>query len=105
MYGAVTIGLTVASAVEIDERVHHKECMIVGTTKFWLGTWSIFFIMDLEVILASISLCVFFCFVHRKIHNRQIAVLLQNSVIHVTVNACIMGLDSLRMGYHIYMVF
>ena len=58
--------------------------------------------MDLEVILASTSLCVVFCFVHRKIHNRQIAVLLRISVIHVIVNACIMGLDSLRMGYHIY---
>ena len=59
--------------------------------------------MDLEVILVSISLCVVFCFIRRRIRNRQTAVLLRNSVIHVTVNACIMGLDSFRTVYNIYL--
>ena len=104
---AVTIGLMVASVIEIYNRAHDMECMIVNAslflTKFWVLSLSIFFGLDLEVILASVSLCVIFCFIHRRIRNRQTAVLLQNSVIHVAINASVMGLDSSRVGYDIYL--
>ena len=105
---AVVIGLTVASIIEIyTEYAPDVECEMLGLNLFvekQLGvSFSIFFVMDLEVVLVSISLCVVFCFIRRRIHNRQTAVLLRNSVIHATVNTCIMGLDSFRMGYNIYL--
>ena len=92
---AVTTGLTVAIVIETDERAHDMKCVIVDASlkTFWMVSLSAFFGMDLEVILVSISLCVVFCFVRRSIRNRQTAALLQNSVIHVTVYASIMGLD------------
>ena len=101
---AVTTGLTVASVIEIDNRAHDMKCVIVDANlkTFWMVSLSAFFGMDLEVISVSISLCVVFCFVRRRIRNRQTAALLQNSVIHVAVYASIMGLDFFRMGYHIY---
>ena len=58
--------------------------------------------MDLEVILVSISLCVFSCFIRRRIRNRQTAVMLRNSVIHVAINAVIIGIDSFRVAYNVY---
>ena len=106
---AVVIGLTVASIIEMYNDLYalDVECAILGLstfgTKLWGISYTIFFVMDLEVILVSISLCVVFCFICRRIHNRQTAVLLRNSVLHVTVNACIIGMDSFRMGYNIYL--
>ena len=104
---AVTIGLMVASVIEIYNRAHDMECIIINAspflTKFWVFSMSIYFGMDLEVILVSLSLCVVFCFIRRRIRNRQTAVLLRNSIIHVAINASIMGLDSSRAGYNIYL--
>ena len=40
----------------------------------------------------------------QRIHNRQTTVLLRNSVIHIAINASIMGLDSFCMGYNIYVL-
>ena len=103
---AVAIGLMVANVVEIYNHALDLECAIMTPnlflTKFWAISLSIFFGMDLEIILISISLCVIFCFIHQRISNRQTAVLLRNSVILVAVNASIMGLDSFRVGYKIY---
>ena len=103
---AVTIGLMVASIIEIYNYALDIECAVLGThpfvTKLWSISLSIFFGMDLEVILVSISSCVVFCFVRQRIRNRQTAALLRNSVIHVAVNASIMGLDFFRMGSNVY---
>ena len=66
-------------------------------------TVSIFLGMDLEVVLVGLSLCFAFCFIRRRIHMKQTAVLLRNSVCHVAINAIVMGVDSLGTGYDIYM--
>ena len=105
---AVVTGLTVAGVIEIYSSALDMECMITGAslfyTKLWIFSQPVFFGMDLEVILVSlISLCVSFYFIRRRIHNRQIAILLRNSVIQVAINASIMGLDSFRVGYYIIM--
>lgn len=63
---------------------------------------SIYIGVDLEVILVSLSLCVAFCLIRRRVRIKQTAVLLRNSVCHVAINASIMGLDSVRVGYSIY---
>ena len=60
--------------------------------------------MDLEVVLVSLCLCVISCFIRQRIHSRQTTVLLRNSVIHIAINASIMGLDSFRMGYNVYVL-
>ena len=104
---AVVVGLTIASVVEIYNYALDIECAaVLGTspfvTKLWGISLSIFFGMDLEVILASLSLCMIFWFIRQRIRNRQTAVLLRNSVIHVTVNASIMGLDIFRLGFNVY---
>lgn len=105
---AVTIGLTVASV----EQVYNRAYGIVGcaaklsnryyVVKRGMVFLSIYFGLDLEVILVSLSLCVAFCFIRQSVRIRQTAVLLRNSICHVAINASIMGLDSLRAGYSIY---
>ena len=104
---AVVIGLTVASVVEICNHSLNLECVVVSSSanrsshsKFWIVYSSIYLGMDLEVILVSFCLFVFFCFICQRIRNRKTAILLRNSVINVAANASIMGLDSVRVGYN-----
>ena len=104
---AVTTGLTMASLEQIYSHIHGIKCTVMNTNslflaRFWGTSLSIFFAMDLEVILASISLCIISCVIRQRIRNRQTAVLLRNSVIHIAINATIMGLDCFRMGYNVY---
>ena len=103
---AVTIGLTVASIEQIYNHVRGTECTVMGRnlflTRFWGTSLSIIFGMDLEVILVSSSLCIISYFIRQKIRNRQTAVLLRNSVIHIVIYATIMGLDSFRTVYNVY---
>ena len=103
---AVVTGLTMASVVEIYNHTLNLECSLVSAnrfpSKFWIIYSSLYLGMDLEVILVSFSSCILFCFICQRIHNRRTAVLLRNSVINVAVNASVMGLDSVRMGYYIY---
>ena len=49
-------------------------------------------VLDLELVIVSLSLCVYFCCIHQRIHNRRTVILLQNSVCVVGINASIMGL-------------
>ena len=63
---------------------------------------SVYFVVDLEVVLVSLSLCFAFCFIRQRIRIRQIAVLLRNSVCHVAINAIVMGVDAVGTGYVIY---
>ena len=103
---AVTTGLTVASIEQIYNHVCGIRCTVVGRnqflTRFWGTSLSIFFGIDLEVMLVSISLCIISCFIRQKVRNRQTAVLLRNSVIHIAIYAAIMGLDSFRTVYNVY---
>ena len=103
---AVAIGLTVASTKQIYYHVHGIECTL-SSSSLDLAKAGVIFLspylgMDLEVIVVSISLCIVFCFICQRIRNRQTAILLRNSVIHVAINASIMGLDSFRVGYDIH---
>ena len=103
---AVTTGLTIASVEQIYSHIHNVKCLIMDKTQFFARFWgaslSIFFGLDLEVILVSISLCIISCFIRQRIRNRQTAVLLRNSVIHIVISATIMGLDSFRTAYNVY---
>ena len=103
---SVTVGLTVASM----EQVYNHARGIVGCTRFLnrnlvkrrMVFMPIYFGVDLEVILVCLSLCVAFCFIRRRVHIKRTAILLRNSICHIAINASIMGLDSLRVGYSIY---
>lgn len=105
---AVAMGLTVASVEQVYNHAHG----IMGCTSYSdsnrylvkrrVAFMSIYLGMDLEVILVSLSLCVAFCFIRQRVRIKQTAVLLRNSICHVAINACIIGLDSLRVGYSIY---
>ena len=90
---AVTIGLTVASIVQISNHIRGTECTVVvakhSLIKFWGISQLFFFGMDLEVVLVSLCLCVISCFIRQRIHNRQTTVLLRNSVIHIAINASV----------------
>ena len=103
---AVTIGLAVASLERIYSHINSIECTFMGVNlfhaRFWGASLSIYFAMDLEVILVSVSLCVISCFIRQRIQNRQTAVLLRNSVIHIASNTAIMGLDCFRAVYNVY---
>ena len=63
---------------------------------------SVFLGVNLEVVLVSLSLCLAFCVIRRRIHIRQTAVLLRNSICHVSVNAVVMGVDAIGTGYDVY---
>ena len=93
----VTVGLTVASAVQIYNHVHDTGCTVTGKNLHLTETWgislSMFLGIDLEVMLVSIFLCIYFCFIHQRIWNRQSTVLLRNSFIHIAINASVTGLD------------
>ena len=99
---AITVGLTVASVVLIS----YQECILFGAslfyTKFWAVSLSFYVVMDLEVILVSLSLCVYFGFIRQRMHYGQISVLLRFSACLVAVNALTMGLNFFRIGYSIY---
>ena len=99
---AVTVGLVVASIV-----LANQECTIFGAslfyTKFWAVSLSFYVGMDLEVMLVSLSLCVYFGFIRQRTHYRQISTLLRFSACLVAVNALTMGLNSFRIGHNIYM--
>ena len=106
---AVAMGLTVASVMKVDNHAHG----IIGCVKLPDSLYqylakrnviimSIYLGMDLEVILVSLSLCVAFFIIRRRVHIKQMAVLLRNSICHVAINASIMGLDILRVGFFIY---
>ena len=64
---------------------------------------SIFFGVDVEVVLVCLSLCFAFCFIRQRIRIRQTGILLRNSVCHVAINAVVMGVDAIGIGYDIYM--
>ena len=80
-------------------------CINHITTGVIQGTIAMFVLsgVDLEVVLVSLSLCLAFCVIRKRIRIRQTAVLLRNSVCHVSVNAVVMGVDAMGTGYDIYM--
>ena len=112
---AIAIGLTVGSITGVNYDYDNMSfnpilCVtVIYPYMYLLNLGSemisvlIYFVLDLELVIVSLSLCVAFWYIHQKTQNRQTAaVLLRNSVCLVGVNAAIMGLDSFRMGYNIW---
>ena len=68
---SVAVGLTVASAVQIYNHVHDTGCTVTDKnlhlTETWGGSLSMFLGIDLEMMLVSISLCMYFCFIRQRI--------------------------------------
>ena len=100
------IALTAASVVQIED--HFAGCTnpkpgIPDIEIRGIIVMSIYFGVNLEVVLVSLSLCFAFCFIRRRIRNRQTAILLRNSVYHVVINAIVMVVMSIGIGYDIYM--
>ena len=100
------IALTAASVMQIED--HFAGCTnpkprILVVEIRGVIIMSNFLGVDLEVVLVSLSLCFAFCFIRRRIRNRQTAVLLRNSICHVGINAIVMIVMSIGTGYDIYM--
>ena len=94
------IALTAASVMQIEN--HFAGCTLVVDIRGVIFM-SIYFGVNLEVVLVSLSLCFAFCFIHQRIRNRHTAILLRNSVYHVVINAIVMVVMSIGIGYDIYM--
>ena len=84
--------------------VYHKPGMIQTTHTSSVLAESIYFGMDLEVVLASFSLFLTFCFIRHRIQIRQTAILIRNSVCHVAINVVVVSMDFIGAGYDIYYV-
>ena len=65
---------------------------------------SIYFGVNVEVVLVSISLCVIFCLIRRRIRNNQTARLLRNFVYYLGINAFMMVVYSIGAAYNIYLL-
>ena len=63
---------------------------------------SIFIGINLEVVLVSLSLSVFFHFIRQRINSRQTALLLRNSIYHLGINAFLMAVYCIGAAYNIY---
>ena len=111
-----TVALTVASVVQAEDGKSDRGIGLVFThcqnpkpsTSIRLSSIiiiSVCFVMDLEVVTASLLLCFAFCFIRWRMRIRtQTTVLLKNSICHVGINAIVMGLDFLGTGVDIYSV-
>ena len=106
------VALMVASIVQVKDHgvdhginciVYHKPSIQVTQIRSVIAE-SVYFGVDLEVVLASLSLYFAFCFIRQRTQiRRQTSVLLRNSVCHVAINAVVMTIDFIGAGYDICM--
>ena len=101
LLSAVIIALVVTSVVQLIKCTSLK--LIVSKDSVLYK--SIYMGMNLEVVILSPSMSVFFCFIRRRIPSRQTALLLRNSIYHLGINALLMAIYCIGTAYNIYSMF